>query len=99
MLYQRALCTTVPQRIKHQDPHTAAERERLEDRATQSAAYHDRTGCRKKAPLFTGQTVSVLNNNRTLWLPATLVRTADHGSYIVKVIGGTEYRTSTRPHS
>ena len=37
-------------------------------------------------------TVSVLNNNRTLWLPATVVRTADHGLYIVKVIGRAEYR-------
>ena len=92
MLYQRALCTTVPQRIKHQDPHAVAERERLEDRAAQSAANHDRTGCRKKAPLYAGQTVSVLNNDRTLWLPATVVRAAAHGSYIVKVIGGAEYR-------
>ena len=32
------------------------------------------------------------NNDRTLWLPATVVRAADHGSYIVKVIGGAEYR-------
>ena len=92
MLYQRALRTTVPQRIKHQDPHAAAERERLEDRAAQSAANHDRTGCCKKAPLYAGQTVSVLNNDRTLWLPATVVRAAAHGSYIIKVIGGAEYR-------
>ena len=26
------------------------------------------------------------------WLPATVVHTADHGSYIIKVIGGAEYR-------
>ena len=92
MLYQRALCTTVPQRIKHQDPHVAAKRERLEDRTAQSAANHDCTGCRKKAPLYAGQTVSVLNNDRTLWLPATVVCAAAHGSYIIKVIGGAEYR-------
>ena len=92
MLYQRALRTTVPQRIRHKDPYAAAERERLEERATQSAADHDRTGCRRKAPLYAGQSVSVINNDRTLWLPATIVRTADHGSYIVKVIGGAEYR-------
>ena len=92
MLYQRALRTTVPQRIRHKDPYAAAERERLEERATQSAADHDRTGCRRKAPLYAGQSVSVINNDRTLWLPATIVRAADHGSYIVKVIGGAEYR-------
>ena len=86
MLYQCALCTTVPQRIKHQDPHAAAECE------CESAAKHDCTGCHKKAPLYAGQTVSVLNNDRMLWLPATVVHTATHGSYIVKVIGGAEYR-------
>ena len=92
MLYQRALRTTVPQKIRHKDPYAAAVRERLEERATQSAANHDRTGCRRKAPLYAGQSVSVINNDRTLWLPATVVRAADHGSYIVKVIGGAEYR-------
>ena len=92
MLYQHTLCTTVPQRIRHKDPYAAAERERLEERATQSAVNHDRTGCRRKAPLYAGQSVSVINNDRTLWLPATVIRAADHCSYIVKVIGGAEYR-------
>ena len=92
MLYQRVLRTTVPQRIRHKDPYAAAERERLEEHATQSAANHDRTGCRRKAPFYAGQSVSVINNDRTLWLPATVVCAADHGSYIIKVIGGVEYR-------
>ena len=93
MLYQHALCTTVPQKDQAtRDPYAAAERERLEERATQSAADHDRTGCRRKAPHYAGQSVSVINNDRTLWLPATIVRAADHGSYIIKVIGGAEYR-------
>ena len=92
MLYQCALCTTVPQRIRHKDPYAAAECERLEECATQSAANHDCTGCRRKAPLYAGQSVSVINNDRTLWFPATVVCAADHGSYIIKVIGGAEYR-------
>ena len=92
MLYQRALRTTVPQRIRHKDPYAAAECERLEERATQSAANHDHTGCRRKAPLYAGQSVSVINNDRTLWLLATIVCAANHGSYIIKVIGGAEYR-------
>ena len=92
MLYQCALCTTVPQRIRHKDPYAAAEHERLEGRATQSAANHDCTGCHRKAPLYAGQSVSIINNDRTLWLPATIVHTTDHGSYIIKVIGGAEYR-------
>ena len=66
MLYQCTLRTTVPQRIRHKDPHAAAEHERLEDCATQSAANHDRTATHKKAPLYAGQTVSVINNDRTL---------------------------------
>ena len=92
MLYQHALCTTVPQRIRHKDPYAAAERERLEECAIQSAANYDCTGCRRKAPLYAGQSVSVINNDRTLWLPATVACAANHGSYIIKVIGGAEYR-------
>ena len=86
------LRTTVPPRIRHKDPYAAAEHERLEERATQSAANHDCIGCCRKAPLYAGQSVSVINNDRTLWLPATVVLAADHGSYIVKVIGEAEYR-------
>ena len=97
MLYQCALCTTVPQRIRHKDPYAATECERLEEHATQSAANHDHTGCCRKAPLYTGQSVSVINNDRTLWLPTTVVCAADHGSYIIQVIGGAEYR-QTRDH-
>ena len=92
MLYQCALHTTVPQRIRHKDPHAAAVRERLEECASQSATNHDHTGCHREAPLYAGQSVSVINNDRTLWLPATVVCAADHCSYIVRVIGGAEYR-------
>ena len=91
-LYQHALHTTLPQRIKHKDPHTAAECERLEEHATHSPADHDCRGCHRKAPLFAGQSIIVINNDRTLWLPATVVWAANHGSYIVKVIGEAEYR-------
>ena len=55
MLYQCALCTTVPQQIRHKDPYGAAECERLEECATQSAANHNCTGCCRKAPLYAGQ--------------------------------------------
>ena len=76
MLYQCALRTTVPQRIRHKDPYAAAEHERLEERATQSAANHDHTGCHRKAPLYAGQSVSVINNDRTLWLQLQQAPTA-----------------------
>ena len=49
-----------------QGPHAAAECDRLEDCATQSAANHDHTGCHRKALLSAGHSVSVINNDRTL---------------------------------
>ena len=57
----------------------------LDDRAAQSASYHDRHS-RTKSPFYAGQTVSVLNDAKTLWLPATVIRQAAHGSYLVEVI-------------
>ena len=44
------------------------------------------------AHLYAGQTVSVLNDAKTLWLPATIIRQAAHGSYLVQVVGGGTYR-------
>ena len=70
--------------------HVAAECEMLEQCATQSAANHDYR-LLQKAPLYAGQTVSVINNDRTLWLPAIVVHAADHGSYIMKIISGAEH--------
>ena len=80
------------------DPHAAAEHERLEE--CESVANYDCTGCCKKGPLYAGQSVSVINNDRTLWLPATVVCAANHSSYIIKVISGSEYRSmNMRPYS
>ena len=50
-----------------QGSYAVANCERLEQYATQSAANHDHIGCHKKAPLYTGQSVSVINNDRILW--------------------------------
>ena len=91
ILYQRAIRTTVPQRIRNKDPRAESDRERLDNRATQSASYHDRHS-RTKSPFYAGQTVSVLNDAKTLWLPATVIRQAAHGSYLVEVVGGGRYR-------
>ena len=60
-------------------------------RAAQSASYHDRHS-RTKSPFHAGQTVSVLNDAKTLWLPATVIRQAAHGSYLVEVVVGGCYR-------
>ena len=91
MLYQRVIRTTVPQRIRHKDPQAASDRDHLNHRATQSAAYHDHH-CKPKSLLYAGQTVSVLNDAKALWLPATVIHKAKHGSYLVQVIGGGQYR-------
>ena len=91
MLYQRTIHTTLPQRIHHKDPHAADDHDQLNQCATQSAEYYDHY-CRTKSPLYAGQTVSVLNDARTLWLPAKVIYQAAHGSYIVQVIGGGQYR-------
>ena len=39
-----------------------------------------------------GKTVSVLNDAKTLWLPATVIHQARYGSYLVQVIGRGQYR-------
>ena len=91
MLYQCAIWTTVPQRIRNKDPQAKSDREQLDNRVAQSASYHDRHS-RTKSPFYTGQTVSVLNDAKTLWLPATIIRQAAHGSYLVEVVGGGHYR-------
>ena len=41
---------TVPQRIRHKEPHAAAEHERLEDQANISTGNYDLTGYCQKAP-------------------------------------------------
>ena len=91
MLYQRVIRTTVPQRIRHKDPQAAADWDHLNNRATQSAAYHD-CHCKPKSPLYAGQIVPVLNDAKTLWLPATIIRQVKHGSHLVQIIGGGQYR-------
>ena len=92
MLYQWVLHTTVPQQIRYTDPHADAECDHLSQHVVQSADYRDQWGCHKKPPLFAGQTISVLNDMRNLWLPATIICKASNGSYLVHVIGGGQYR-------
>ena len=91
MLYQRVIRTTVPQRIRHKDPKAAADQDHLNDCATHNAVYHDHHW-KPKSLLYAGQSVSVLNDAKTLWLPATEICQAHHGSYLVQVIGGGQYR-------
>ena len=92
MLYQHALCTTVPQHICHTNPHATADCDHLDQCASLSAANHDCQGCQQKAPLFARQTLSVLNDARCLWLPATVIHSGAHGLYIVQVISGGQYQ-------
>ena len=89
--YQRNIHTTLPQRICNKDPNAADDHDRLNQHATQSAEYYDHH-CRTKYLLYAGQTVSVFNNDKSLWLPAKVICKADCGSYLVQVIGGGQYR-------
>ena len=41
MLYQQVLCTTVPQWIRHTNPHANAENDHLTQCTTQSAEHHN----------------------------------------------------------
>ena len=90
MLYQRTICTTLPQRTHHKDPHAADYHDRLNQCATQSAEYHD-CHCRPKSPLYVGQTVSSITL-RPYGLPAKVIYQASHGSYLVLVVGLGQYR-------
>ena len=91
MLYQRVIRPTVPQRIRHKDPQAAADHDHLKNHMTQSAANHEHH-YKPKSLLYAGQTVSILNDAKTLWLLATVIHQASHGSYLVRVIGGGQYR-------
>ena len=92
MLYQQVLHTTVPLCIIHNNPHANAECDHLSQHATQSAEYRDQLGCHKKPPFFASQTVSVLNDARNLWLPATIICKVNNGFYLVEIIGGGQYK-------
>ena len=96
MLYQWILHTTVPQQIRHTNPHAEAEHDHLNQCAAQSTEYHDQQSCHKKPSFFTGQTLSVLNDTRNLWLPATIIHKANNSSYLFQVISGGDY---SWPHS
>ena len=91
MLYWHALHTMVPQCICHTDPHATADHDHLAQCASLSAANHNCQGYQQKALLFARQTVSILDDARCLWLPATIICAADHRSYIVQVISGGQY--------
>ena len=82
----------VPQHICHTNPYTTANCGHLDQLASLSTANHDHQGYWQKAPLFSGQIVSVLNDARCLWLPTTVICAADHGSYIVQVISSGQYQ-------
>ena len=92
MLYQQALHTTGPQQIRYTDLHANAECDHLYLCAAQSAEYHDQQGCCKKPPFFASQTVSVLNDTRNLWLPATIICKANNGSSLVQATSSGQYR-------
>ena len=90
LLYQWALCTTVPQYIQNTDQYAVAVHDCFDECNSQSAAYHDHQGCQKKSLLFAGQTVC------PQWCQEPLTPYYCHlwrqnGSYIVQVVGRGQY--------
>ena len=92
MLNQQILHTTVSHQIRHTTPYANAEHDHLSQCANQSAECHNQGGCSKKPPFFASWTISVLNDTRNFWLPATIICKANNGSYLVQVIGSGQYR-------
>ena len=83
MLYQWVLCMTVPQCIRDTNPYVSAECDHLNQCTAQSAEYYNQQACHKKPPFLAGQTISVFNDTRNLWLPDTIIPKANNGSYLV----------------
>ena len=91
LLYQWALCTTVPQWIWHTDPQTSTINDHLDHHIFQSTVYRHCRGYRKRSPLFDGQVISILNDAKNMLLLATIIHEADNGSYLVQVVGRGQY--------
>ena len=74
ILYQRAIHTTVPWRIRHKDPQAAADQDHINDHATQGATYHDHH-CKQKHPL-----IYRANCLHTQWCQDPLASSHNHSS-------------------
>ena len=74
----------VPHCIHHTNPHATANHDHLDQCASLSTANHDCQSCWQKAPLFARQTISIFNDARCPWLPATIIHAADHDCTLSK---------------
>ena len=86
MLYQRNNCTTLPQRTPM-----------LQMTMTDSTNVLPRvlntmTITAEPSPHCMQGKLSVLNNDKSLWLPAKIIWKAEDGSYLVQVTDGGQYR-------
>ena len=96
ILFLCKLKTRLPTQPGNTDPCAEEHQGWLDEKADQAKANHD---CRARIqlPLFTGQTISILDPSRNIWIPGTVMRKLHHQSYIVKTTAGAVYRC-TRKH-
>ena len=64
--------------------------EHLEDKADHAKMSHDQN-VHTILPLFAGQTISILDTSRGIWIPGTVMHQLQHGSYLVCTTAGAVY--------
>ena len=96
ILFQCKVKTRLPTQPSNTDPCAKEHQGRLDEKADQAKANHDQQA-RTLLPLFAGQTISILDPSRNIWIPRTVMRKLHHQSYLVKTTDGAVYQ-HTRKH-
>ena len=90
LLYQWKLKTRLPTQSSNTDPQADEHHEHLEDIADHAKMTHDWNAC-TLLPLFAGQTVSILDTSRGIWIPGTVMFWLQQRSYLVCTTAGAVY--------
>ncbi len=90
LIFGRPVTTLLPSRG---DPCKEEHRLNLEQRTADMKKHHDCSSCRELPSLCLGQHVTVLNQERETWYPATVLQKRDEPrSYIVQTPNGNKAR-------
>uniref|UniRef100_A0A3B3ZAL2 Integrase catalytic domain-containing protein n=1 Tax=Periophthalmus magnuspinnatus TaxID=409849 RepID=A0A3B3ZAL2_9GOBI len=90
LIFGRPITTLLPSRT---DPGREEHRLQLEQRTADMKEHHDRNSHKELPPLHPGQHVTVLNEERGTWHPATVVeKSSEPRSYIVQTPNGNQIR-------
>ena len=96
LLFQCKLKTKLLTQPGNTDPCAEDHQGRLSEKAVWTKDNHD-WWARTLLPLFTGQSISILNPGRGIWISGTVIRKFCHNSYLVKTTTGAVYQC-TRKH-